>query len=168
MIYILVIVIIIAFFVFYYSHKWKIHSALGLRKPSQYDGYEKKGVKQFRDECARFSISTDPYNTPNLCSIIPVLNMKGLHLEFVKDGNEVYRLRKNKYIGSEEWQEKWRKIIFSPTITSVEFCKCVRIIMRAHKFTESDNMHIPYIKGLDGCIKVESSFFIFRALCIII
>lgn len=166
MIYILVIVIIIAFFVFYYTHKWRIHSALGLRSPSKYDGYERKGVKQFRDECARFSVSTDPYNTPNLCSIIPVLNMKGLHLEFVKDGNEVYRLRKNKYIGSEEWQEKWRKIIFSPTITSEDFCKCVKIIMRAHRFTESDNMDIPKVEGLDGCIKVKDSYFIFRALYI--
>lgn len=156
----------IVFFIFYYSHKWRIHSALGLRNPSKYDGYEDKGIKQFRDECARFSVATDPYNTPNLCSIIPVLNMKGLHLEFVKDGNEVYRLSKNKYIGSEEWQEKWRKIIFSPTITSEEFYKCVKTIMRAHKFTESDNMYHPYIKGLDGCIKVESSFFIFRALYI--
>lgn len=166
MIYILVVVIMIVFFIFYYSHKWRIHSALGLRNPSKYDGYEDKGIKQFRDECARFSVATDPYNTPNLCSIIPVLNMKGLHLEFVKDGNEVYRLSKNKYIGSEEWQEKWRKIIFSPTITSEEFCKCVKTIMRDHKFTESDNMYHPYIKGLDGCIKVESSFFIFRALYI--
>lgn len=166
MIYILVVVIMIAFFVFYYSHKWRIHSALGLRNPSKFDGYEDKGVKQFREECARFSISTDAYNTPNLCSMIPVLNMKGLHLEFVKDGNETYRLRKNKYIGSEEWQEKWCKIIFSPTITSVEFCKCVKAIMRAHKFTESDNMHHLYIKGLDGCIKVENSYFIFRALYI--
>lgn len=102
MIYILVVVIMIVFFIFYYSHKWRIHSALGLRNPSKYDGYEDKGIKQFRDECARFSVATDPYNTPNLCSIIPVLNMKGLHLEFVKDGNEVYRLSKNKYIGSEE------------------------------------------------------------------
>lgn len=32
----------IVFFIFYYSNKWRIHSALGLRKPSQYDGYEKK------------------------------------------------------------------------------------------------------------------------------
>lgn len=166
MIYILVVVIMIVFFVFYYSHKWRIHSALGLRNPSKYDGYEDKGVKQFRDECARFSISTDAYNTPNLCSMIPVLNMKGLHLEFVKDGNEIYRFRQNKYIGSEEWQEKWRKIIFSPTITSVEFCKCVKTIMRAHKFTESDNMYFPHVKGLDGRIEVKDSFFIFRALYI--
>lgn len=166
MIYILVVVIMIVFFVFYYSHKWRIHSALGLRNPSKYDGYEKKGEMQFRDECARFSISTDAHNTPNLCSIIPVLNMKGLHLEFVKDGNEIYRLRKNKYIGSDEWQEKWRKIIFSPTITSVEFCKCVKTIMRAHKFSESDNMCFPYVKGLDGRIEVKDSFFIFRALYI--
>lgn len=166
MIYILFIVIIIVFLVFYYIHKWRIHSILGLRIPSKYDGYEDKGIMQFRDECARFSISTDPYNTPNLCSMIPVLNMKGLHLEFIKDGNEIYRLKKNNYIGSEEWQDKWRKIIFSPTISSAEFCKCVKTIMRAHNFSESDNMCLPYVKGLDGQIEEKDSFFIFRALYI--
>lgn len=139
---------------------------LGLRVPKNWDGYEKKGEEQFRDECAKNSIRIDSSSMPNICYLIPALEMKGLHLELVKDGHEEYNNQEGNYLGSEEWIEKWRKIIFSPAITSSEFCLCIKIIMKAHRFNESNNNHLPFVKGLDGSIKEKDSYFIYRALYI--
>lgn len=139
---------------------------LGLRVAKNHDLYQEKGEEQFKRECYKHNISTSSRKRPNLCYLIPVLSMKGLHLEFVKDGNEEYNHREGNYLGSEEWIEKWRKIIFSPTITSSEFCSCIKLIMQAHHFKESNNNVLPYAKGLDGMIREEDSFFIFRALYI--
>lgn len=139
---------------------------LGLRPPKNWDGYEKKGEEQFRDECAKNSIRIDSSNMPNICYLIPALEMTGLHLELVKDGHEEYNNQEGNYFGSEEWIEKWRKIIFSPTIASSEFCLCIKIIMQAHRFNESNNKNLPFVKGLDGVIKEKDSYFIYRALYI--
>lgn len=147
----------------YKIYQRKVRESLGLRILSEYDEYEDKVIMQFQKECARFSVPIDLFNSPDLCKIIPVLDMKGLHLEFVKDGNEIYHSNEKRYIGSEEWQEKWRKIIFSPTISNDEFYKCVMIIMHAHRLSD---IHLPFVKGSDGHIRVKDPFFIFRALYI--
>lgn len=144
----------------------KAIKAVGLRIPKKWDGYEKKGEEQFRQECFKYSIRIDSHNMPNICYLISALEMKNLHLELVKDGHEEYNNQKESYLGSEEWIENWRKIIFSPTITSLDFCQCIKIIMKAHHFSEFDNIILPYVKGLDGVIKEKDSFFIFRALYI--
>lgn len=136
---------------------------LGLRVAKNHDSYQEKGEEQFKQECYKHNISTNSREMPNLCYLIPVLRMKGLHLELVKDGHEEYNHKDGKYLGSEEWIEKWRKIIFSPTITSNEFCSCIKLIIQAHHFNESNNNVLPFVKGVDGMIKEKHSFFIFRA-----
>ena len=139
---------------------------LGMRMPKKWDSYENKGSQQFKDECHKHSISTDAYNMANVCTYLRILERKGLHLELIKDSTVRYKPKEEEYLGSQEWQDKWTRIIFSPHISGEAFCECIRTIMAAHNFSESDNNVQPYVKGLDGKIKVKDSFFIYRALYI--
>lgn len=139
---------------------------LGMRMPKNWDSYEKKGSEQFKDECHKHSISTDAYNMANVCTYLRILERKGLHLELIKDSTVRYRPKEGKYLGTEEWQDKWTRIVFSPHISGKAFCECIRTIMAAHNFSESENNVQPYVKGLDGMIKEKDSFFIYRALYI--
>lgn len=139
---------------------------LGMRMPKKWDSYENKGSQQFKDECHKHSISTDAYNMANVCTYLRILERKGLHLELIKDSTVRYKPKEGEYLGSQEWQDKWTRIIFSPHISGEAFCECIRTTMAAHNFSESDNNVQPYVKGLDGKIKVKDSFFIYRALYI--
>lgn len=164
-----IIFLIIAFIIYgiYITVKFtQATKILGLRVAKNYDGYEEKGEAQLRRECYKHSISTRNNGMLNLCYLIPVLSMKGWHIELVKDGHEEYNNKEGNYLGSEEWIEKWRKIIFSPNITSSEFCQCIRLIMHAHNFDESENDIQPKVKGINGLIKEKDSFTMYRALYI--
>lgn len=163
---ILLVILFLLFFPYFIFETIKFEKAkkkVGLRSPFKFDSYTQHGVNQFVEECRMKSISVETsHRTPNLCHFIRLLDEKGLHLELVKDGHEEY----NTFLGFEEWIEKWRRIIFSSTITSADFCKCIKLIMKAHHFTEFSNATQPNDGIPSGKIKEDDSFFIFRALYI--
>lgn len=147
------------------SEDRKYTRILGLRKPHKFDGFERKACEQFRDECNKHSIGVDYTNMPNLCTYLRILEKKGMHLEFVKDGLVRYDVSpEEKYIGTESWQKQWGRIIFSPAIHEEDFCMCIQLIMVAHGLNASRIKDLYDFKGNDGIIKTKDSFFIYRAL----
>lgn len=137
---------------------------LGLRKPCENDDFSEKGIAQFRHECKKCAIDVSESRMPNICTYIRVLEMKGMHIEFVKDSEVKYQSVEGNYLGSEAWQNKWERIIFSSSISGSEFCKCVKLIMEAHNFNESCNALSS--KESSGRIVTDDSYYIYRALYI--
>ncbi len=146
------------------SEDRKYTQILGLRKPSKYDGFERKACDQFRTECKKHSIDVDSINMPNLCTYLRILERKGMHLEFVKDGLVRYDVSpEEKLIGTEIWQKRWSRIIFSPNVDAEDFCDCILFILVAHKLNES-KIKCMGDKDSFGYIKSKDSFYIYRAL----
>lgn len=146
------------------SEDRKYTRILGLRKPHKYDGFERKACEQFREECEKHSIGVDYTNMPNLCTYLRILEKKGMHLEFVKDGLVRYDVSpEEKLIGTETWQKRWSRIIFSPNVDAEDFCDCIRFILVAHKLNES-KIKCMGDKDSFGYIKSKDSFYIYRAL----
>ena len=95
-----------------------------------------------------------------------------MHLELVNDGQVRYVYSRDEYIGSDAWEKKWSRIVFSANITADDFCDCIKFIMKAHNLKESQNRIIckssdysvyPFEKN-DGKIRTNCSYFIYRAL----
>ena len=138
---------------------------LGLRKPHKFDGFERKSCEQFREECSKHSIDVDYRNMPNLCIYLRILERKGMHLELVKDGLTRYHVSpEEKHIGTESWQKRWGRIIFSSSIDEEDFCMSIQLIMAAHGLNASRIKDLYDFKGNDGIIRTKDSFFIYRAL----
>lgn len=137
---------------------------LGLRKPREYDDFERKSCNQFREECRKHSIDVDCRNMPNLCTYLRILEMKGMHIELIKDGLVRYDYSDKNKFDTEAWIQKWNRIVFSPNISAENICKCIRTIMKTHGLSEFENRAVPSFPGNDGLIKPNDSFFIFRAL----
>lgn len=131
----------------------------GMRMPKKYDSFSDKGKEQYIKECRKNQLNVDNY--PNICTMIPVLNLKGFHIELIKNGMDKINFSDNEELASLKWHQKYDKIIFDSNISGTEFCNCIREIMKAHYFTEKDND--PDNLSTNQ-IKEKDSYFIWRAL----
>lgn len=132
---------------------------LGMRMPTRFDDFSSKGEKQYIKECIINHLKADSHL--KICMMIPVLNLKGFHIELVKNGMDRINLTNNNGLASLKWHQKYDKIIFDSNISGTEFCNCIREIMKAHYFTEIDNN--PNNLSTNQ-IEEKDSYFIWRAL----
>lgn len=108
----------------------------GMRMPKKYDSFSEKGKEQYIKECRKNQLNVDNY--PNICTMIPVLDLKGFHIELIKNGMDKINFSDNEELASLNWHQKYDKIIFDSNISGTEFCNCIREIMKAHYFTEKE------------------------------
>ena len=132
---------------------------LGMRMPTKSDCFSSKGEKQYIKECDINQLNVGSHL--NICMMIPVLNLKGFHIEFVKNGMDRINFSDNEELASLKWHQKYDKIIFDSNISCTEFCNCIREIMKAHYLTEIDNN--PNNLSTNQ-IEEKDSYFIWRAL----
>lgn len=131
----------------------------GMRMPKKYDSFSEKGKEQYIKECRKNQLNVDNY--PNICTMIPVLDLKGFHIELIKNGMDKINFSDNEELASLKWHQKYDKIIFDSNISGTEFCNCIREIMKAHYFTEKDNNPNNHSTNQ---IEEKDSYFIWRAL----
>lgn len=132
---------------------------LGMRMPTRFDDFSSKGEKQYIKECIINQLNVASHI--NICIMIPVLNLKGFHIELVKNGMDRINFSNNEGLASLKWHQKYDKIIFDSNISGSEFCNCIREIMKAHYFTELNNNPDKLAKN---SIEEKDSYFIWRAL----
>lgn len=137
----------------------EIVEILGMRMPKKSDGFSSKGEKQYIKECGINQLNVGAHI--NICMMIPILNLKGFHIEFVKNGMDRINFSDNEELASLKWHQKYDKIIFDSNISGTEFCNCIREIMKAHYLTEIDNN--PNNLSTNQ-IEEKDSYFIWRAL----
>lgn len=175
-IYIAILVLLIVAGMHGASQKMNAHEILNVKTRHIEKGrlisneyFAREEIQRFFDECKRHSIRLRTYSVlfgysvPDIATYPQKLSWEGLHIELIKEGLVRYKRNRNEYLGSPTWQKKWSHIIFSSNIRDKEFCKCIKVIMDAHSYSETDNINVENKYG-DGKIKVESSEAIFRAL----
>lgn len=132
---------------------------LGMRMPKTFDNFDTKGKELYIKECRRNQLNVDSHL--NICMMLPVLNLKGFHIELVKNGMDKINFSDDEELASLKWHQKYDKIIFDSNISGADFCDCIRKIMKAHFFTEmNSDSSSPSISQIEE----KSSYSIWRAL----
>ena len=132
---------------------------LGMRVPKKFNIIRCEGKEQYIKECRRNQLNVDSHL--NICMMLPVLDLKGFHIELIKNGMEKINFSTDEELASLKWHQKYDKIIFDSNISGAEFCNCIRKIMKAHYFTETDSYH----NGLSiSQIEERNSYSIWQAL----
>lgn len=100
-----------------------------LREITEYNKYY-NAYKKFEESCSKHGVSI--YYSTNLYTLLLSLKRKRLNIVLERDGYEQFCPIEGVYQGSEEWAEKWNKIVFSPDITSKEFMCSLDYIFKEH------------------------------------
>ena len=91
-----------------------IEKPIILREITEYNK-SYSAYKGFENSCSKHGVSI--YYYTNLYTLLLSLKRKKLNIVLERDGYEQFCPSEGTYQGSEEWAEKWNKIVFSPDIT---------------------------------------------------
>ena len=106
-----------------------IEKPIILREITEYNK-SYSAYKRFENSCSKHGVSI--YYYTNLYTLLLSLKRKKLNIVLERDGYEQFCPSEGTYQGSEEWAEKWNKIVFSPDITPKDFLHSLDYIFKEH------------------------------------